>query len=176
MTPIVTNNKTFQFSTVNDIVSKKLKDLQKSFSDQKSYDEDLSPLEFKKSPIGTPVNRKVFNFSDVKMMKVVRGGGGKEINSAQNYFFSKYSHAPEFKNSLKLNLLPINEEGKVNVERLKKDKFIQEMKILDSEDVLSSNNISLVNQNLPDVKNYDGNDKDPKEKGIFTMLNKLITK
>lgn len=208
------NYKSFQFTTLTDIVSKKLKELNES-NELMSNNAPISPLEHINlpSPTATPVTpfnylpttptrkskterRFNYNLTDSKMIKFVKGGGGKEINHAQNYFFSKYVNSESNnENPFILNLLPTNSEGKICVEKLKKEKFNQEMKYLENEDVVSSNNVSLVNQNMPHVhvnnqnnSNGSGNIKDneknyknkgnnsPRKKGIWSLLNKLIAK
>ena len=173
---------------MTDIVSNKLRNLHKSLLE----DSPISPLEGLGVNVpkdSSPVNkRKKFNFNlhDIKMMKMVKGGGGKEINRAQNYFFSKYANLTFGNNQDDSNPVLLNLFPKItlkNMEKLKKDKINQEMKYLehDDKDVMSSNNISVMNQNLNLNHGITISDKkegiltpSPHKKGIWSMLNKLI--
>lgn len=120
------------------------------------------------SPIGS-VNSQ----PPTKMMRVIRGGGGKDYNSTQNTFFSKMlNNGENNNNNLKLNL----DRKKINLDKLNKDKFNLEMKMLDGDDLNDSRENEIIGIELEKIESSQRNEKTPqKDKGgIWNMFSKII--
>jgi hypothetical protein len=106
-----------------------------------------------------------------KIMRVIRGGGGKDYNynSNQNFFFNKMLNG----NNIETLGGKIKSDGKkINLDKLKKEKYEQEMKYLDNEDLNNSKESEIL-EVVTETKRAKTPTKDGKN-GFFNFFTKII--
>lgn len=225
-TPITSylNQKNYQFTTLNDILTAKLRNLssispksengkRSSDSSTINFNSNISPTnstneqiykvnihphtnnfslgykQFNNQLLNNQLNssNNTMNSPNYKMMKVIRPGA-KNHNNHQSYFFSKMlnttSNESYFGNNLlnnnignvnlggngvgSVNLARNTKKNKINPDLIKKDKYEQEMKILD-EDLNNSkgSELSDIKKELPPKKD---------KSGLWSLVSKIISK
>ncbi len=189
-------SKGFQCSSLEDILANKLKKLNsnspKSGDDRRSsnnsvinFNANVSPTNrspgssskkmyhvnihqnIKDTTINTnnnSPNASNNNINHGKIMRVIRGGGGKDYNSNQNFFFSKMLNADSTNNK---------PDAKKSLDKLRREKYEQELKYLDNNDL----NNSKESENIfdEDMKKWKTPHKDQKDKGgILNFFTKIM--
>jgi hypothetical protein len=107
-----------------------------------------------------------------KIMRVIRGGGGRDYNynSNQNFFFSKMLN-PGNIDTLGGHIKP--DGKKINLDKLRKEKYEQEMKYLDNDDLNNSKESEIMEIGITETKRAKTPQKDSKG-GFFNFFTKII--
>lgn len=120
----------------------------------------------------SPSNKELNASPKNKIMRVIRGGGGKDYNynSNQNFFFNKMLNT-----GINIETLggKVKSDGKkINLDKLKKEKYEQEMKYLDNEDLNNSKESEIL-EAVMESKRAKTPTKDSKN-GFFNFFTKII--
>ena len=99
---------------------------------------------------------KIINTSN-KMIRVIKGGGGKNDEN-KNHFFSKMLSSELQKDNNLINKASVRnslknrEIKKKNIDKLQREKFEQELKMLDGDDFNNSKDTDLNSSNVDDIR------------------------
>jgi hypothetical protein len=100
-----------------------------------------------------------------KIMRIIRGGDGKDYNSNQNYFFGKMLN-----NGMDTKFK--SENKKINLDRFRKAKYEQEMNILDNDNFNNSKDSDIL-----DIQTEAKKTKTPTKDrgGLLNFFSKIIS-